>query len=215
MYSSISSGTALRAVPTRLVVVAGLHVAAIWALINGLHLHSLANVLPQASEATLIERDPTPDDPVILQEPALRYQAAITEVKPVVDPIEEERPPREAEERGFTVPAAGSGTIVPIPTPAPVITGAAVDPHHPLTQPAYPPGAIRSNEEGALNLSVLVGIDGRVRDVKVAESSGSARLDQSAMSEARSHWRLRPATRNGVPFEQWLTLRVVFHLENR
>jgi hypothetical protein len=51
--------------------------------------------------------------------------------------------------------------------------------------------------------------------MKVAESSGSSRLDQAAMSEARSHWRLRPATRNGVPFEQWLTLRVVFHLENR
>ena len=104
---------------------------------------------------------------------------------------------------------------IPTPTPASVVTDAAVDPRHPLTQPPYPPGAIRGNEEGALNLSVLVGTDGRVRDVKVAESSGSSRLDQAAMSEARSHWRLRPATRNGVPFEQWLTLRVVFHLENR
>lgn len=158
MYSSISSGAALRASPTRLVVVAGVHVAAIWALINGLHLHALTNALPQVSEATVIDQGPMP---------------------------------------------------------APDVTGAAVDPRHPLTQPAYPPAAIRGNEEGALNLLILVGTDGRVRDVKVAQSSGSSRLDEAAMSEAKAHWRLRPAMRNGVPFEQWLTLRVVFHLENR
>ncbi len=215
MSSSIPTGAALRAVPTRLVVVAGLHVAAIWALINGLHLHALTNLLPQASEATIIERPATPTEPVIQQQLVLPTETAITEVKPVVDPIDDDPPPRPTEDRRFTAPPAGSGTILPTPTPAPVITGAAVDPRHPLSQPAYPPGAIRGNEEGALNLSILVGIDGRVRDVKVAESSGSSRLDQAAMSEARSHWRLRPATRNGVPFEQWLTLRVVFHLENR
>jgi protein TonB len=214
MYSSISSGAALRAVPTRLVVVAGLHVAAIWALINGLHLHALTNALPQVSEATMIDRAPVPTETVRQQEPIIRAETAITVIKPVVDPIEEEKPPRQTDDRGLTSPP-GTGTVLSIPTPAPVVTGAAVDPRHPLSQPAYPPAAIRGNEEGALSLSILVGTDGRVRDVQVAESSGSSRLDQAAMSEARAHWRLRPATRNGVPFEQWLTLRVVFHLESR
>jgi protein TonB len=213
MSSSISSGVALRAVPTRLVVVGALHVAAIWALINGLHMRALTSTPPPISEANVIEQDPTPTEAVVQKEPALRTETAITEVKPVVDPIEDEKPAREIEDRGFTA-STGPGTILSLPTPAPIITGAAVDPRHPLTQPAYPPASIRSNEEGSLNLSILVGTDGRVRDVKVAESSGSSRLDQAAMSEARSHWRLRPATRNGVPFEQWLTLRVVFHLES-
>jgi periplasmic protein TonB len=213
MYSSISSRAALRAVPTRLVVVAGLHVAAIWALINGLHLHALTNALPQVSEATVIDQPPMPTEPVTQKAPTLRTETEITEVKPVVDPIDE-KPPQHTDDPVFTAPP-GPGTIFPIPTPAPVVTGAAVDPRRPLTQPAYPPAAIRGNEEGALNLAILVGTDGRVRDVKVAESSGSSRLDQAAMSEAKSHWRLRPAMRDGAPFEQWLTLRVVFHLENR
>jgi periplasmic protein TonB len=69
-------------------------------------------------------------------------------------------------------------------------------------------------EEGALLLNILVGPDGHVRDAKVSHSSGFERLDQAALSEAKQHWRLRPATRNGAAFEQWLTLRVVFRLED-
>lgn len=214
MYSSISSRAALRVVPTRLVVVAGLHVAAIWALINGLHLHVLNNILPEPSDAKFIDQYPMPPESFTPPKPTLPVQTSITVVKPVVDPIEIEAPPQHSDNPVFTAPP-GPGTSLSVPTPAPVVTAAAVDPRHPLTQPAYPPGAIRSNEEGALNLSILVGIDGRVRDAKVAQSSGSSRLDQAAMSEAKSHWRLRPAMRNGVPFEQWLTLRVVFHLESR
>ncbi len=213
MNPSISSGVALRAVPTRLVVVAGLHVAAIWALINGLHLNALASTPPPISEATMIDQVPKPIDTFTHDGPTLT-KTVITELKPVIDKIVDDNPPEHANDPVFTSPT-GAGTTLSIPTPAAVVTGAAVDPRHPLTQPPYPPAAIRGNEEGALNLSILVGTDGRVRDVKVAESSGSSRLDQAAMSEAKSHWRLRPAMRNGVPFEQWLTLRVVFHLESR
>jgi periplasmic protein TonB len=99
--------------------------------------------------------------------------------------------------------------------PEPVINAAAVDPHHPLTQPPYPMSSRHLAEEGALLLDILVGADGHVRDAKVSHSSGFERLDQAALSEAKQHWRLRPATRNGVAFEQWLTLRVVFRLEDR
>ena len=67
----------------------------------------------------------------------------------------------------------------------------------------------------ALLHALEVGTDGRVMDAKVAQSSGFPRLDEAAVKEARSHWRLRPAMRNGVPFEQWLTLGVVFRLENQ
>ena len=96
-----------------------------------------------------------------------------------------------------------------------MIDGPAIDPHHPLTQPPYPMSSRRIAEEGALLLDILVSADGHVRDAKVSQSSGFDRLDQAAMSEAKQHWRLRPATRNGVPFEQWLTLRVVFRFQDR
>ena len=70
-------------------------------------------------------------------------------------------------------------------------------------------------EEGALVLDILVGADGHVRDARVSRSSGFERLDRAAVSEALQHWRLRPATRNGSAFEQWLTLKVVFRLADR
>ncbi len=215
MYSSIASGAALRAVPTRLVVVAGLHVAAIWALINGLHLHALTSAVPPVSEVRVIEQPRITTEKVTQENPTLQTPTELPRIPPVVDTIPDPGPPQIIGVDAALNPPAISGPISADPMPAPVITGAAVDPRHPLTQPPYPPAAIRGNEEGALNLSILVGTDGRVRDVKVAESSGSSRLDQAAMNEARSHWRLRPAMRDGVPFEQWLTLRVVFHLENR
>ena len=215
MSSLISSGVALRAVPTRLVVVAGLHLVVIWALISGLQMHAQRNPPPVSIGKVIEDHHPTPTDTVTQQPPTLPTITEVPKIPPVVETIQD---PGSAQivdvDATLTLPM-GPGAVTSIPTPAPVVTGAAVDPRHPLTQPPYPPGAIRGNEEGALNLSILVGTDGRVRDAKVAESSGSTRLDQAAMSEARAHWRLRPATRGGIPFEQWLTLRVVFRLENR
>ena len=120
------------------------------------------------------------------------------------------------------VPEINTGTEMtfrePEPTtgsaePQPVIAGASVDPRHPLSQPPYPMEARHFGEQGRLLLAILVGADGRVLDAKATQSSGSERLDQAAIKEARQHWRLRPATRNGVPFEQWLTVPVVFRLE--
>jgi periplasmic protein TonB len=112
-------------------------------------------------------------------------------------------------------PSFGPTPEVVASPPEHIVSGAAVDPHHPLTQPAYPMSAIRNNEEGALSLSILIGIDGRVRDAKVVQSSGSAKLDQAAINEAKTRWHLKAATRDGVAFEEWLTLRVVFRLEGR
>jgi protein TonB len=214
MYS-LSSNEALRRVPTRLVLVAGLHLVVISALINGLHVR-LGPAPPPAITGSVIETPaPTPEKftppPLTLsktnvtldQTPLPVFEPVVTEIQPqpLTDPL----------------PSASLGAAVQtyVPVPAPVVVGAAVDPRHPLTQPAYPSASIRMNEEGALSLSVLVGADGRVHEAKVAQSSGSSRLDQAAVDEARTRWHLRPATRNGVPFEQWLTLRVIFRLENR
>jgi periplasmic protein TonB len=202
---------ALHEVPTRLVVVIGLHLGALWALINGLHVHVFPVPTPK-TEATVIDTAAPPPEKFIPPDFTPNPTTTVVEQLPPVIPelvTSDPTPPATVD----TLPPIGPGAVATIPTP--VITNAAVDPRHPLTQPAYPMASIRGNEQGALNLSVLVGIDGRVRDAKVAESSGSARLDQAAVEEAKSRWHLRPATRDGLPFEQWLTLRVVFRLENR
>ena len=210
---SSNSYVGLVRVPTRLLIVGGLHMVVVWALINGLHVR--LSVLPKPTDLTismLTEDRPPPVHMTPTEVPRTTF--TLREDQPVIpkltDPILETAP--------VITQTAPSVFTEPTPMPAepqPVLTGAALDPRHPLTQPEYPMAARRLDESGKVALAVLIGANGRVLDVKVAQSSGWPVLDEAAMAEARTHWRLRPATRNGVPVEQWLTLGVVFRLESR
>lgn len=210
---SSNSYVGLVRVPTRLLVVGGLHLAVVWALINGLHVHAGVTEKPTDITGTFFDPPAAPVD----KTPTPDIHPVQFNYIPTPVPID------------FTPPAPDPDTTITVPTdeipppvmhtmpaePEPVMTGAAVDPRHPLTQPDYPMSAIHLNEQGKIALTVLIGADGHVLEAKVARSSGSSRLDQAAVNEARAHWRLKPATRNGVPVEQWLTLGVVFRLEDR
>jgi len=212
---SPNSLAALRRVPTPLLLVGGLHLAVLWALLNGLQIHNTPSQGPTDIIADVIYKQiPPPEAPLPPQYQPHEIKFTVQELPRVV--VEEERP---------TAPTVIFDNLPPprvepqnlggSADPQPVITAAAVDRSHPLTQPPYPMSSIHLGEAGALALDILVGADGRVRDAKVAKSSGYDRLDQAAVSEAKQHWHLRPAARNGVPFEQWLTLKVVFRLQDR
>jgi len=77
----------------------------------------------------------------------------------------------------------------------------------------YPPISKRLGETGTTVLSFLIGTDGNVRDVGVATSSGSQRLDDAAVSCAAS-WRYKAAIQSGVPVEvKWKAqVQWVLHL---
>jgi periplasmic protein TonB len=211
----MSNASVLRRAPPSLLVVGGLHLVALWALLNGLNIHPLA-AHPQDMTGTVIDPDPRPrDPPPPIDQPPIREITFTHEslAKVEIPIVDIDMPPQQID-TGVTLrtepePAAGTAE------PQPVIARASVDPRHPLSQPDYPMEARHFGEQGRLLLAILVGTDGRVLDAKATESSGSERLDQAAIKEARQHWRLRPATRNGVPFEQWLTVPVVFRLEGR
>jgi protein TonB len=211
--NSLSSSSALRRVPTRLVLVGGIHLALIWALMSGLGLHVLRLEAPSTTVRVIDQEAPPPEK--FTPQVSLPQEAYVmrTVMPPPVDIVISDPPPPATADP--LPPSFGPTPEVVASPPEHVVSGAAVDPRHPLTQPAYPMSAIRNNEEGALSLSILIGIDGRVRDAKVVQSSGSAKLDQAAINEAKTHWHLKPATRDGVAFEEWLTLRVVFRLEGR
>lgn len=210
---SPNSFAAVRRVPTPLLIVGGLHLAVIWALLNGLQIHSVSP--PPVTVAEMIDPVAPPPEkpqPVTL----LRHEMKFTlpEIRVVIPTLADPELTVTADDTAVKLPPEIDSTLREL-EPQAVIDGAAIDPHHPLTQPAYPMSSRRGAEEGALLLDILVGADGHVRDARVSQSSGFDRLDQAAVTEAKQHWRLRPATRNGVAFEQWLTLRVVFRLEDR
>lgn len=104
---------------------------------------------------------------------------------------------------------AGRAEDDPLP---PVLADAEVDPRYAgQFQPAYPARLERLGIEGRVVLKVLIGADGRVKDVRIlyADDDGFADVTER---QARSRWRFRPATSDGRPVETWKQLTVRFEI---
>jgi periplasmic protein TonB len=63
--------------------------------------------------------------------------------------------------------------------------------------PHYPPAARHSLQQGVVQLRVLVGEDGRARDIELLRSSGHTLLDEAARQCVREAL-FRPYLLNGV-----------------
>ncbi|MBH1992446.1 MAG: energy transducer TonB [Sphingomonadaceae bacterium] len=64
--------------------------------------------------------------------------------------------------------------------------------------PRYPVESRRKREQGTVVLSLILGIDGAVESLDIAQSSGFSRLDNAARDAVKS-WRWRPTIRGGQP----------------
>lgn len=76
--------------------------------------------------------------------------------------------------------------------------------------PAYPPYARDAGIEGDVHTHVLVGVDGRIKNVKVVKSVTG--LSEAAINAAKG-WRFRPVTLDGEPVAVYI--RVVFSFRLR
>lgn len=83
--------------------------------------------------------------------------------------------------------------------------------HNPA--PPYPPQARRMSEEGKVILRVEVSAEGRPENVEIKTSSGSGRLDESALRTVRS-WRFIPAKRGETAVSSWVLVPIIFKLEH-
>ena len=104
---------------------------------------------------------------------------------------------------------------VPTPPPAadPVITKVMRDPKYVRAfQPDYPAAMQRQEVEGRVSVKVLVGTDGRVKQVQILSATDPA-FAEATRRQAMSSWRFKPATRDGVAQEEWFTTSVIFKLD--
>jgi protein TonB len=194
----------------RMGIVAGMHVAIVYVVANSLGLVP-SLITPQPIEAVVLDEPPVPVDPA----PRIDYRPddpVILMTRPeelplVDDPIETVR--------AVEVPPDGIPDTSISRPPRATLSAVRSDPRHPLTQPAYPASMIRANNEGVVDVEVFVQPNGRVADARIVKSSGFEAFDRATIDEARRRWRLLPATRDGAPYAQWHTVRVVFKLENR
>lgn len=148
---------------------------------------------PAAATPTPVSPQPTPVAPA----PAAPALAAV------------EAPPIPNAPSG-AVHAAPAAVAAPAPTPRLEPPSSDADYLH-NPKPRYPPVSISRNEQGTVHLLVLVGVDGRAKEVKLKASSGFERLDRAAR-EAVLGWTFVPAKRGGVPEDMWYDLPIPFKL---
>lgn len=114
---------------------------------------------------------------------------------------------------GGTAEGTGAAPVDPPKPPPPVLTRADVDPRYARDfQPIYPAAEQRAGSEGVVSLRVLIGVDGRVRQVERLASPSDA-FWRVTEQRALSKWRFTPATRDGIPYESWKTMTVRFRID--
>lgn len=80
-------------------------------------------------------------------------------------------------------------------------------------KPEWPKEALRQEQHGKVTLEFLVGVDGSVRDARIAKSSGYPLLDVAAQEGIR-RCRFKPGTKDGQPVEGWMKMQYVWTLDN-
>jgi periplasmic protein TonB len=196
-----------------LFAIIALHVFIAWALATGLARRAIEMVAPPIQTEIVEEvqkRDePPPPPPPQLERPPVEVpppEVAIDiPVEPqstaIVDVTDKPQPPRPP----------------PPPAPKPVNrVSAKPGKGFPATEDYYPPASKRLGEEGSVNVRACVGANGKLtEDPTVAQSSGSARLDEGAVKLAKAgsgHY--QPGTEDGQPVTQCFVFRIKFELRN-
>jgi protein TonB len=80
-------------------------------------------------------------------------------------------------------------------------------------KPPYPEKSRRRGEEGTVRLKVQVLPSGSVGEIEVVTSPGFADLEQAAIECVRQEWKFTPATLDGKPVEDRLSIRFIFRQE--
>jgi periplasmic protein TonB len=102
--------------------------------------------------------------------------------------------------------------IKPVDPPVPIFRAAVRDPRYAKSfQPDFPVRLLQREIEGSVKVRVLVGVDGRVRNIEIL-SATDPDFAKATQRKALSSWRFTPATRDGVPVEDWQVLTVRFDI---
>jgi TonB family protein len=77
-------------------------------------------------------------------------------------------------------------------------------------EPEYSDEARQAKYQGTVMLWVVVGTDGRPREIRVQRSLGMG-LDEKAVAAVR-RWKFKPSMKDGVPVAVQVNIEVVFQL---
>ncbi len=109
-------------------------------------------------------------------------------------------------------PAVAAASAATLPPSAPAGVDSTTLAYIDAPIPDYPRIAMRKGWEGTVLLQVRVDARGRPVSVQVLRSSGHRVLDEAARRAVSTHWRFRPALRDGLPVEAVGKVPVAFSL---
>jgi protein TonB len=187
-----------------------LHFGFFWALTNGVSFH----IIP-GPEGGIIEFMPT--------EPVQPPPPRVIDLNPIIDPvyvpiIDTPVLPPDGPTNALTrttqdLPPPPPAEVIDGPGSGPLIIEPTLDARYPFTEPEYPVSEIRQGHEGTVLLALQILPNGRVGAVRIEQSSGYAKLDDSAAREARK-WRMKPGTSDGSALAMWKKVPIKFQLKN-
>ena len=195
-----------------LMVVIGLHAAVIAIVI------AAKTVVPQIMEMPLIvdlvqpaEIKPPEAKPLPVTKPQPVFQKPQT--RPTPTPVIEAT---QSQVATANAPVASPPDVKPAPpappAEAPVVQARFDADYLKNPAPPYPPLSRRMGEEGKVILRVSVNPQGGADQVEIRSSSGSQRLDESAVNTVK-HWKFIPAKRGDSAVQSWVLVPIVFKLE--
>lgn len=197
-----------------LAIIVLLHVGFFWALSSGLTPALIRSFISEAPVYLPPPEQPKPVERIKIKDATIQPK----ELRPTYVPPTTEYAPEPSELAPYvpepTPPNTFTDTGDVVAPPQPVIVEPRIDARRGLSEPLYPPQVIRAGGEGTVLLSIYILADGRVGEVRLDGTSGYAKLDESALREARK-WRFVPGTRDGNPVAMWKQVPVTFRLNTR
>lgn len=199
--------------------VAVIHVAFLYAFITGMAQHFVKEI-PHLLEVQFVPQTEHVEPPPPLPELPNVEIAAVPQVAAPV--IRIQRPQTVHTITAVRAPvhivvpgqqsAAAAPPVAMSPAAIPPAPASAVGVAGTHTVPPYPPVARRLSQEGTVRLRIALDDRGAISTVTIAKSSGHETLDTAALQWVKSHWRYRPATRDGQPVASSTVADIVFDL---
>jgi protein TonB len=168
--------------------------------------------IPSAPIMVSMINAPTPEP--VRPEPEVQPKPRPVTKQPLPAPktlLVAEKPAAEPAQTAPT-PQPPPGAVAAEPAPAPVVIPPRFDAAYlDNPSPPYPPMSRRLGEQGKVLLRVLVNTDGSAAQVELKNSSGSSRLDQSALDTVK-RWRFVPAKLGSQAVTAWVLVPISFTL---
>ena len=171
--------------------------------------------LPPPTKIVDVVPEPSPPRPPPPEIGPPVMDTASVDPGPLLPPIPAPEPQAPTGDGAISQPPPGTAVSAAAHMVTRIIGGPERD--FPDTGNFYPPSAIRLGEHGVVSVRVCVDSQGRLTaEPALAQSSGSARLDDGALRLARAgSGRYRATTEDGRPVSSCYPVRIRFDLKNR